>query len=210
MTLQLSLGPVFFAVLHKALTEGSREALKMTLGAAMIDALYIGLSFTGIALLLQLQVLQSAILAIGAVILVLFGMRYFRRAYSRKVNYQGVVKGSMTVRPDEVIYKGIHGSSLVYGLKITAINPLTIVFWSGTFGALIASGMLGSAEDAIMYAFGCVSATIFFLGLISIAAPRFPLRLNQKMEYIFDIFVGSILIAFGLIMLCRFVGTMIK
>lgn len=210
MTLQLSLGPVFFAVLHKALTEGSREALKMTLGAAIIDAFYIGLSFTGMALLLQLQVLQSAILAIGAVILVLFGLRHFRRAHSRRVNYQGATKGSMNVRPDDVISKRTHGSSLVYGLKITAINPLTIVFWSGTFGALIASGMLGSAKDALMYAVGCVSATIFFLGLISITAPRFSLRLNLKLEYLFDILVGLILIAFGLIMLCRFVGTMIK
>ena len=80
MTLQLSLGPVFFAVLHKALTEGSREAAKMTLGAALIDAFYIGLSFTGIAFLLQLKYLQGAVLIFGAFILIIFGLRYIKKA----------------------------------------------------------------------------------------------------------------------------------
>ncbi len=210
MALQLSLGPVFFAVLHKALTEGSREALKMTFGAAIIDALYIGLSFTGIALILQFQIMQNAILVTGAIILVLFGLRHFRRAHSRKVNYQGAIKGSINVRPDDVISKKIHGSSFAYGLKLTAINPLTIVFWSGTFGALIASGTLSSTGEALMYASGCVSSTIFFLGLISITAQYFSLRFDKKLEFVFDLIVGAILIAYGLFMVYRFINIIIK
>jgi len=209
MTLQLSLGPVFFAVLHKALTEGAREALKMTMGAAIIDAFYIGLSFTGIALLLQLKILQGTVLLAGALVLIFFGLRYIKKA-SEHVHINKEAPENQVNRQAKIIKNNIDRSSFVYGLKLTAINPLTIIFWSGTFGALIASGMLGSAEDALMYAFGCVSATILFLGLISITAPRLSLQLNQKIEYIFDIFVGLILIAFGLIMICKFAGTMIK
>ncbi len=209
MALQLSLGPVFFAVLHKALTEGSREALKMTFGAAIIDALYIGLSFTGIALLLQLKILQNAILVIGAIILVLFGLRHFRRAHDCLRKYKDLTTGNMSVQP-EVVPKKIHGSSFAYGLKLTAINPLTIVFWSGTFGALIASGTLSSTGEALMYASGCVSATIFFLGLISITAQYFSLRFDKKLEFVFDLIVGAILIAYGLFMVYRFINIIIK
>lgn len=85
MTLQLSLGPVFFAVLHKAVTEGSREAIKMTLGAAIIDATYISLSFTGIALLLQIKFMQSLLLIFGSLVLIAFGLRYMGKARQKSI-----------------------------------------------------------------------------------------------------------------------------
>ena len=204
MTLQLSLGPVFFAVLHKALTEGAREALKMTMGAAIIDAFYIGLSFTGIALLLQLKILQGTVLLAGALVLIFFGLRYIKKA-SEHVHINKEASENQVNRQTKIIKNNIDRSSFVYGLKLTAINPLTIIFWSGTFGALMASGILGSTKEALFYASGCVSATLFFLGLISIFAPNMPVKLNRKIEIIFDYFVGSVLIGFGLIMFFRLI-----
>ncbi len=203
LTLQLSLGPVFFAVLHKALTEGSREACKMTSGVAVIDALYIGLSFTGMALLLQAEALRNAVLLAGAAVLVLFGLRYYRKAYGnlaagktkRYSHSEAWQEGNTEVNPGF--------SSLAYGLKLTAVNPLTIVFWSGTFGGLLASGMLNNSREAFFYAAGCVSATLIFLGAVSMAAPFIPLRRSQGMEIGFDIIVGTVLLAFSIIMLTR-------
>ena len=203
LTLQLSLGPVFFAVLHKALTEGSREAFKMTSGVAIIDALYIGLSFTGMALLLQVEILRNTVLVAGAAVLLLFGVRYYRKAYDRMATVKieafpngGPVQGSgATVNPGS--------SSLAYGLKLTAVNPLTIVFWSGTFGGLLASGILNSTREALFYASGCISATLLFLGAVSMVAPFIPLRRSHRMEVTFDIIVGTVLVAFSIIMLSR-------
>lgn len=211
MTLQFSLGPVFFAVLHKAVTAGSREAVKMSLGAAMVDALYIGLSFTGIAFLLQIKILQSVVLAIGAFVLIIFGLSYIRKARAHKNKNKAKTTEALSIDDSEkAIWTNLNGNSFVFGLKLTAINPLTIIFWSGTFGALLTTGVLDSFKEALHYAVGCVSATLIFLGSVSVIAPHIPIRRNQNVETMFDYIVGIVLIIFGVFMLYRFVYLIIK
>ncbi len=207
MTLQLSLGPVFFAVLHKAITKNSGEALKMSFGAAAIDALYIGLSFTGVALLLQIIVAQSIVLGLGAMVLMVFGLRYLRKANQRFKKSTEGSQGTISNRHDHAARA--EDSSFLYGLKITAVNPLTIVFWSGTFGALLGAGLLDSFRDALLYASGCVSATLLFLGTVSMVAPRLPFKSSKKIETGFDIIVGLVLIIFGLVMFYRLINLFI-
>jgi threonine/homoserine/homoserine lactone efflux protein len=207
MTLQLSLGPVFFAVLHKAITENSREAFKMVLGAAIIDACYIGLSFTGIVLLLQIKALNSAVLAIGASALAYFAIKYFRRAAGSR----NTGKNKENINSDRINEQNRGGSSLTYGLKLTAINPMTIIFWSSTFGALITSGILSGTRtsESILFATGCVTATIFFLGGVSFLSPFVPFHKLGRIERYFDYFVGMVLIIFSALMFSRFLITLI-
>lgn len=202
MTLQLSLGPVFFAVFHKAVTAGSKEAFKLTMGVAIIDAAYIGLSFTGIALLLQIELLQMIVLVIGALVLVLFGLRYIQKGRYRLNTTE--TSGNFETNSENRYDIKLSQSSFTYGLKLTAINPLTVVFWSGTFGALIASGIIENAREAVFYGMGCVSATIVFLGTTSFLVPHIPLPRNTKLEMVFDYFVGLVLIVFGVLMVLRF------
>ncbi|MEW5784422.1 MAG: LysE family transporter [Bacillota bacterium] len=198
LTLQLSVGPVFFAVLHKAAVEGSREAFKMTLGVAVVDACYIAVSFTGIAALLQVKALQSVILAAGAAVLVYFGLRYIRNAPAGNEE--------LPAKPAQPARKIFLGGSFAYGLKLTAVNPLTIIFWSGTFGALLASRILAGPAEAALTAAGCVSATLLFLGLISFFGRFLPLRRNPRLSVICDCAVGAVLIIFGCIMVYKLVG----
>jgi len=201
MTLQLSLGPVFFAVLHKAVTAGSIEAFKLTMGVAIIDAAYIGLSFTGIALLLQIEMLQMTVLVIGALVLIMFGLRYIQKGRNRlsAIETPGSFETN-SVNTDDIKKSQ---SSFNYGLKLTAINPLTVVFWSGTFGALLASGVIENTREAVFYGMGCVSATIIFLGITSFLVPYIPLPRNKKLETVFDYIVGLVLVIFGVLMALR-------
>ncbi|MDW7740439.1 MAG: LysE family transporter [Bacillota bacterium] len=205
MTLQLSLGPVFFAVLHKAITENSREAFKMVLGAAIIDACYIGLSFTGIVLLLQIKALNSAVLAIGASALAYFAIKYFRRAAGSR----NTGKNKEIINSDRINEQNRGGSSLTYGLKLTALNPMTIIFWSSTFGALITTGILSGTSESILFATGCVTATVFFLGGVSFLSPFVPFHKLGRIESYFDYFVGIVLIIFSILMFYRFLNSLI-
>jgi threonine/homoserine/homoserine lactone efflux protein len=52
LILQISVGPVCIAILHKGLTQGFRHAFSMVWGAALVDALYIVLSVAGVSALL--------------------------------------------------------------------------------------------------------------------------------------------------------------
>lgn len=185
MTLQISVGPIFFAILHKSITESRKEALIMTMGVALVDAFYIALSFTGVALLLNYPLAQNLFLLLGSAVLICFGVGYWSKA-GKTASTAVVAQAS--------------GGSFAYGLKLTAINPLTILFWSGAFGGVAASGILNGPQQLLLYALGCIVSTILFLGLLSILGPGLPFKRDAATFKILNLIVGSVLVVFGLLM----------
>jgi threonine/homoserine/homoserine lactone efflux protein len=151
LLLQLMVGPVCLAVLHTSLQRGFAAAFRMVLGVALVDAFYILVSFTGTAKLLEIGYIRSVMLIAGAIVLIYFGVKYLITA--AKTNTDGA--SSM-------------GNSFVYGIKLTMINPLSIVFWAGTFGTLVASGSVKGVEGMAFFSLGCITATLLFLGGVSL------------------------------------------
>lgn len=182
LMLQLSVGPVFFAVLHRAINDGFGEALKMTMAVALVDSFYIYISFTTISSLLKIQYFNSIIKIFGVLVLIYFGVSYIRNA-SKKT---------------EGIEKRKESNSFIYGLKLTLINPLTIVFWSGTFASLIATNKLIGKFNIVIYSTGCISATVIFLGMISFLGKYIKKIINIKILKGIDWAIGIILIYFAL------------
>lgn len=185
LMLQLSVGPVFFAVLHKSISQGFQEALKMTCAVALVDAFYISISFTAVSALLKISYMHKLINIFGMAVLIYFGLTYIKK--------ETHISGQMTEHKRGDI------SSFIYGLKLTLINPLTIVFWSGTFGSLMAGNKLAGTFNIILYSMGCVSATIVFLGLTSFLGKSIKKYLDVKILRLMDYVVGIILICFGII-----------
>ncbi|WP_273223510.1 LysE family transporter [Geosporobacter ferrireducens] len=182
LTLQLSVGPVFFTVLHKAIKQGFAEALKMTSAVTLVDAFYIGISFTAISALIKIQYLHRIISMLGMFVLIYFGINYIKNANKKSIAAES----------------GNIENSFFYGLKLTALNPLTIIFWSGTFGSLIAGGKLIGMQNIILYAAGCLTATVLFLGSVSFTGQYIKKFVNEKVLRIMDYTVGIVLIAFGI------------
>lgn len=181
LMLQLSVGPVFFTVLHLSVNKGFLEGLKMTCAVALVDALYICLSFTSISTLLRVPKIATLISFLGMIVLIYFGITFIKSA--RKKSHKPL---------------SFEGNSFKYGIKITLINPLTIVFWSGAFSSLIATHKLAGFGSTIMYAVGCISATLLFLGFTSFFGKYVkPLVDVGKIQFI-DYIIGSILIIFGI------------
>ncbi len=163
----------------------------MTMGVALVDAFYIALSFTGVALLLNYPLAQNLFLLLGSAVLIYFGVGYWSKAGKAALS---------AVKAQSI------GGSFAYGLKLTAINPLTILFWSGAFGGIAASGFLDGPYQLFFYALGCIASTIFFLGLLSIFGPSLPLKRNTATFRILNIIVGSVLVLFGLLMVIKLAG----
>lgn len=214
LTLQLAVGPVFFAVIHKAIREGFAEAVKMVGGVALVDAFYIGVSFSGVSALLNIWFLKKVVFWGGALVLIFLGSRYFKRKEPRRDLPQeaGISRGEPP--GDAGPHVGIHleiprgisagYSSLLYGIKLTLTNPLTIIFWSGVFGALIGSGKLAGLTNLILFSSGCVAATLLFLTLFSLIGESLMRWLTPKTRragarYL-DYGVGAFLILFGILM----------
>lgn len=192
LLLQISVGPVCLAVLGEAVTHGLRRALAMVLGVALVDAAYMALAATGIAALLQVAATRRALGLLGALVLVLFGVRAL---LSRSPSEKG------TSSPQRSPL-----GSFALGVVLTAGNPLTVLFWTGAFASLIAAGRLHGRLQVVAFAAGCLAATLLFLTAVAWTARRLATLLRGPVTLWLDRAVGIALIAFGLRLLWAQIG----
>ncbi|NRR04750.1 LysE family translocator [Brevibacillus sp. RS1.1] len=159
MMLQLSVGPVCLAVLHRSMTRRLRDAFMMVLGVALADAVYMVGAIGGLSLLLQIHWVKQMVLIIGALILTWFGIQTLRAINGRGEHEQAPVQQAPSGR-----------SSFWHGVLLTLANPLTVLFWAGVFGSLLASGTFVHSTEVFLFATGCLLSTFLFLGLVALLA----------------------------------------
>jgi len=185
MVLQLSIGPVCIAVLHRSIIRGFFDTFKMILAVALVDGVYIVLSFAGISGFLSIEPIRKAVLITGAGVLIYFGVKHLIKHSCNGINSTNT------------------GSSFLYGIKLTLTNPLTIVFWSGAFGSLIASGRLEGMIEVAAFSAGCIASTVLFLSVVSAGAVRISGAMGIKPLRYLDFAVGLFLIGFGIYMVIK-------
>ena len=183
LILQISVGPVCIAVLHKGIDQGFRHAFAMSWGAALVDALYISLSVVGVSALLQFQSARIIIGLGGALLLLLFGLRYLRAPAENNRIRQ---RSESPLR------------SLAYGVVLTLTNPLTILFWAGVLGAMMSTHTFGGPWGVFYFAAGCVTATLLFLTAVALAGHFLEPLLTPRRSLWLNRAVGLFLIGFAL------------
>ena len=183
LVLQISVGPVCIAVLHKGIDQGFRHAFAMSWGAALVDALYISFSVVGVSALLQLPSARIIIGLGGAALLLIFGLRYLRApAGNERVQH----------RSESLL------RSFAYGVVLTLTNPLTILFWAGVLGAMMSTHIFGGPWGVLYFATGCVTATLLFLTAVALAGHYLEPLLTPRRALWLNRAVGLFLIGFAL------------
>lgn len=191
MLLQLSVGPVCLAVWRRSLTHGMREAIWMVWGVACADAIYMLAAIGGLTALLQIAWVQTLVLIAGGVTLIWFGMSSFRvKPEVGQQNQEHPVRG-----------EGRSQGSFWYGIGLTLTNPLTIVFWAGVFGSMMASQTLADHLSLAGFAVGCILATVFFLTMVGMCGRWLSGILRPSWIRRMDQLVGVLLIGFALLLL---------
>ncbi|MGE5702343.1 MAG: LysE family translocator [Clostridia bacterium] len=186
LTLQLSVGPVFFALVQRALSRGWREGVKMAAGVTVVDAGYMAASAFGAASLLLIPAVKQVLLWGGAALLLWFAGKLLR---------SGEETAAATER--------IETSSFTYGMVLTLGNPLTILFWSGVYGSLLASGSLGGSGSLFRYSLGCAASTFLFLGATALLAGKISRHISGKTVKRLNQLVGCVLVVFAIGLLYR-------
>jgi threonine/homoserine/homoserine lactone efflux protein len=183
LILQISVGPVCIAVLHKGIAQGFLHAFAMAWGAVLVDALYIALSMAGVSALLQFEPARLIIGIGGALLLLFFGFRYLRApANIAKAQHRG-----------ESPLK-----SFAYGVVLTLTNPLTILFWAGVLGAMMSTRKFDQPGGMVHFAIGCVTATLLFLTAVALAGHLLERMLNDRLALWLNRAVGLFLMGFAI------------
>ncbi|GEC91504.1 LysE family translocator [Brevibacillus brevis] len=190
MMLQLSVGPVCLAVLHRSMTRRLGEALMMVLGVALADAVYMVGAIGGLSLLLQIQWVKQMVLIMGALILTWFGIQTLRAIKGRGEHKQAPVQHAPSGR-----------NNFWQGVLLTLANPLTVLFWAGVFGSLLASGSLIQSTELFLFATGCLLSTLLFLGLVALLASYLARFFRPGWLNVFHGLSGVFLIGFAIVLL---------
>jgi threonine/homoserine/homoserine lactone efflux protein len=181
LILQLSVGPVCLAVIAEALARGARSALRLVLGVVLVDAAYLALGATGVAAVLRVAAVRAALGVVGALVIAAFGVLALRTPGGRPQ--------SPAAAPSS--------SSFGRGIVLTGSSPLTILFWTGAFGSLVASGRIVGGLALTLFALGCLAATPLFLIPLAWAAHGLASRIQGGPIRWLNRVVGLALVGFA-------------
>jgi L-lysine exporter family protein LysE/ArgO len=146
LSLAAPIGPVNAAQLDKGIKYGFLSSWLVGVGAFFADGIYMIAVYIGVVNFLNTSFMQTFLWLFGSFVLIYTGVESLISANS---------KMSKIYRGPEPLYK-----SFLSGFFISISNPLTILFWLGIYGSVLAKTAATSSEEQLM-----IYSLAIFLGL---------------------------------------------
>lgn len=197
LSLAAPIGPVNLEIIKRGLYSGFTQAFLTGLGANCADATYLTLIFFGLTTFLNIALMKIVLGLGGSLILIYLGLtsaKDFFPKYAAAENRQ----------------KKIFKNSFVTGYFLAISSPMTIVWWTGVFGALLASQ--NNAQTNLSAFLSCLTILLgCFIWVIFLAAALHWGKkiINEKVVGLIALVAGICLIVFGMYFLYRTVTLMI-
>ena len=184
LSLAAPIGPINAAQIDKGLKNGFFHAWLVGLGAMVADAIYMILVYLGFVQFLEIPVVKLFLWLFGFFVLVYTGIESIIGA--------GTIVQSKT-RNNEPLIK-----SFLSGFFMSLSNPLSILFWLGIYGSVLAKTITNYSTDQLLLYSGAI-----FVGLLiwdvtmATIASSFRRFLTSKLQVGISILSGLSLIGFG-------------
>ena len=186
MTLQLAIGPVCLYIFTTASVGGFPGAEAGVAGVTVIDALYIALALAGVTRLLKRDGLKKIFGLSGAAVVALFGVKLIVDGIFHAPAGAGAIPSSTTIV-----------GTFLMALVLTASNPLTIVVWTGVFAARLDSWEKKRGSP-IVFAAGCLSATLLFLTAVAVLGGVFREKMPIRFVSLLNVTAGALFILYSI------------
>jgi threonine/homoserine/homoserine lactone efflux protein len=191
LTLAAPIGPVNLEIIKRGLNSGFKQAFLTGAGAMCADATYLILIFFGLTSFLNFAFMKIFLGIAGGIILIHLGVM------SAKVFFR---KADATDNKPHRLFK----ASFVTGYVLAISSPMTIVWWTGVFGALLAAQT--HTQTNISAFFSCLSILLgcfLWVFFLSTALHWGKKIINEKLTRLISLFAGLFLILFGIYFLYR-------
>ncbi|KXZ20075.1 amino acid transporter [Bacillus nakamurai] len=186
LSLSAPVGPVNAAQIDKGIKNGFWHAWVFGLGAMLADALYMILIYFGLSHFLTAPLVKTFLWLFGFFVLTYTGIETLKN-----------IREAMNVRSGRgkpAFYKTF-GS----GFFISLSNPLSILFWLGIYGSILAKTAESfNANQLLIYSSGILLGILIWDFCMAIAASTFRSLLHEKALRGLTVAAGLSLIAFGL------------
>jgi threonine/homoserine/homoserine lactone efflux protein len=196
LSLAAPIGPVNLEIIKRGLNSGFKQAFLTGFGAMCADTTYLTLIFFGLTSFLNFALIKIFLGILGSLILIYLGIISAREYF--KTN---------TVENRRRLFN----SSFVTGYVLAIASPMTIVWWTAVFGALLTAQT--NIQTSLSAFFSCLSILLgCFLWVLSLAlALHWGKKIiNERITKIISLVAGCFLIVFGIYFLYRAIGLIIN
>jgi len=188
--LQIAIGPVFVFILNISFQFGILNGLFAVLGVTVVDYLYIILAIFGVGKFLEIKKVKQIFSIISSIVLIIFGIYLFK-------------KGILFYNNDQItIIRTSLWGSFMSTFILTLSSPLTILFWTSIFTNKAIEYSLNKNE-LVFFGLSAGLATLVFLGCSVSIFSLFNLMVPKIAFQILNIFVGLLLIGFGVLRILK-------
>ena len=198
LTLAAPIGPVNLEIIKRGLNSGFKQAFFTGTGAMCADTTYLILIFFGLTSFLNIDFMKILLGMAGSFILIYLGLINVKEFFR---------KTAIVENQPRLIFK----SPFVTGYVLAISSPMTIVWWTGVFGALLASQT--NAQTSLSAFLSCLSILLgCFLWVFFLAAALHWGKkiVNEKIVGFISLAAGISLVLFGIYFLYRTIGLMMN
>lgn len=184
LSLSAPIGPVNAAQLSKGIRGGFLSAWLVGLGAMVADMIYMLLVFFGVIHFLNVPFMQTFLWLFGGFLLLYTGIESLKDAGKFQL---------AEMRSREPLIK-----SFVSGFFMSLSNPLSILFWLGIYGSVLAQTAANSGpRDLIVNSCSILLGLLIWDFTMAGFASIFRRYVNERLLKVVSILSGLSLIGFG-------------
>jgi len=181
---------------RRGLGGGFRPALFVQLGSVIGDLTWCGVALLGLAPLVQVGWVRTALSVAGVALLLYLGFTGLRDAFIAQP------AGPALGAPN-----GSHGGAFRSGLAISMANPMAIGYWLSVGGALIAAGVAGTTPlQTGTFVGGYLAGTLAWCLIFALAVRWGKRLLSPAMFRWLTAACSGALLFFGLALAARLLG----
>ncbi|CAM4423628.1 LysE family transporter [Paenibacillus sp. FSL R5-0527] len=185
LSLSAPIGPVNAAQLDKGIRGGFFHAWFVGIGALAADILYMLLVYFGVVHFLNTPFMKTFLWLFGFFILTYTGIDSLKQAGNIHLN---------EMRGGEPLMK-----SLLFGFMMSVSNPLSILFWLGIYGSVLAqAASAAGTQELIVNSCAIISGLIVWDLAMAGFASVFRRFLTDRILVTISVISGISLIGFGL------------
>jgi threonine/homoserine/homoserine lactone efflux protein len=185
LSLAAPIGPVNAAQLDKGIKDGFLHAWFVGLGAMVVDVLYMMLVYLGVVQFLEAPFIKTFLWLFGFFVLTYTGIESLIGAGKLELNQK---------RGNETLAK-----SFMSGFFMSLSNPLTILFWLGIYGSVLANtATTYGFNQLLLYSGAIILGVLLWDVTMAGIASSFRNFLSTKLLIIISVLSGLSLLGFGL------------
>lgn len=185
ISLSAPIGPVNAAQLDKGIRGGFFHAWLVGIGALVADILYMLLVYFGVVHFLNTPFMKTFLWLFGFFILTYTGIDSLKEAGKVELD---------EMRGGEPLMK-----SLLSGFMMSVSNPLSILFWLGIYGSVLAhTGPAAGTPELIVSSCAIIAGLIIWDLTMAGFASMFRRFLTDRILVVISILSGLSLVGFGL------------